>query len=63
MGYYKNLSIILDNSETFDEFYQNAEDELGEHLQEINSNGVIFYDDIKDKAKELWDEHNNKLPF
>jgi len=61
---FKTIQIILTNSETFEDFYRDAEDILYKHYKEINAQREVFEDDVKDYSKELWDEHaNNSLPF
>lgn len=58
------LQKILSNSETFDEFFKNAEDEITEHLVKIKHDRNLFCDEVEDYAKELWDEYvNSTMPF
>ena len=52
-----NIGDYLKDSETFDEFYAKADTEIDEHLQEIKPDDIILENDIKDYAKELWDEY------
>ena len=54
----------LNNSETFAEFWMNAEAALYEHYKEIKAQEEVLTDEVKDYAREIWDEHiNSRMPF
>lgn len=61
-----DLEQYLKNSENFDEFFEQAENDIWEHMEEISGNrrDMFFENDAKDYAKEIWDEYINlTIPF
>ena len=55
---------IAEVSQTFDEFWLQAEDLIWEHYKELSAQKQVFVDDVEDYAKKIWDDlQNAKMPF
>lgn len=60
------ISDILKSSETFDEFFVNANRYIAIEIAMGNEDVMaqLWEDDVKDRAKEYWDEYvNSTIPF
>lgn len=60
----QNIDTYLNDSTYFEEFYEKANSDIYEHLLETNGGKIPLEDDVKDYAKEMWDEFvDGQMPF